>query len=115
MNSSSFYETEFKTDVTLDGLRHAMAIFAHERGWERFHTPRNLLLALTGEVGELCEIFQWRGECDHLCALSWSERDRDHLGEELSDVLLYLLRLADRSGVDLGSAALRKMELNRKK
>lgn len=109
------HETIFKEDVSLNSLRHEMAVFANERGWEKFHTPRNLLLALTGEVGELCEIFQWRGECGHLCALSWSEKDRVHLGEELSDVLLYLLRLADRSGVDLALAAKRKLELNRKK
>jgi len=44
-------------------LRRAQAAFAVERDWEQFHTPRNLLLAMVGEVGELSEIFQWRGEC----------------------------------------------------
>ncbi len=107
--------TLFASDVKLDDLRQAMAVFCNERGWERFHTPRNLLLAMTGEVGELAEIFQWRGECAPFCAQSWSERDREHLGEELSDVLLYLVRLSDRCGIDLATAALRKMALNRKK
>lgn len=107
--------TPFSSDIKLDDLRQAMAVFCNERGWERFHTPRNLLLAMTGEVGELAEIFQWRGECAPFCAQTWSERDREHLGEELSDVLLYLVRLSDRCGIDLATAALRKMALNRKK
>lgn len=67
-----------------------------------------------GEVGELAELFQWKEECPPGLP-GWSEREKEHLGEELSDVLLYLLRLADRCGVDLPSAAIRKMSLNAKK
>jgi dCTP diphosphatase len=100
--------------ITLDELRAAMATFAEERDWGQFHQPRNLVLALVGEVGEVSECFQWRGEC--LPGLpGWSARDREHLGEELSDVLLYLVRLADRCGIDLAAAAERKMALNRAK
>ncbi|PPD80684.1 hypothetical protein GOBAR_DD22385 [Gossypium barbadense] len=73
--------------VSLDFLKHKMAKFAKERDWDHFHTPRNLLLAL-------------------------KEEERIHLGEELSDVLLYLVRLADMCGIDLGKAALRKLQLN---
>ncbi|EYU39165.1 hypothetical protein MIMGU_mgv1a0160942mg, partial [Erythranthe guttata] len=64
-----------------------------------------------GEVGELSEIFQWRGEVPKGLP-DWKEEDKTHLGEELSDVLLYLIRLSDICGVDLGKAALRKIELN---
>lgn len=64
-----------------------------------------------GEVGELSEIFQWRGEVERGLP-GWKEEDKVHLGEELSDVLLYLVRLSDACGVDLGKAALRKLELN---
>lgn len=64
-----------------------------------------------GEVGELSEIFQWRGEVERGLP-DWKEEDKVHLGEELSDVLLYLVRLSDACGVDLGKAALRKLELN---
>ncbi|KAK7268228.1 hypothetical protein RIF29_20923 [Crotalaria pallida] len=64
-----------------------------------------------GEVGELSEIFQWKGEVPKGLP-DWTEEEKVHLGEELSDVLLYLVRLSDICGVDLGKAALRKVELN---
>ncbi|KAJ8479198.1 hypothetical protein OPV22_022925 [Ensete ventricosum] len=98
-------------EVTLESLRKKMADFARERDWEPFHSPRNLLLALVGEVGELSEIFQWKGEVPKGLP-DWGEEEKQHLGEELSDVLLYLVRLSDMCGVDLGKAALRKLELN---
>ncbi|KAL2336727.1 hypothetical protein Fmac_011173 [Flemingia macrophylla] len=97
--------------VTLDMLKQLMAEFAKERDWDRFHSPRNLLLALVGEVGELSEIFQWKGEVPKGLP-NWKEEEKVHLGEELSDVLLYLVRLSDICGVDLGKAALRKVQLN---
>ncbi|KAE8723817.1 dCTP pyrophosphatase 1 [Hibiscus syriacus] len=97
--------------VSLEELKKRMAEFAKERDWDQFHSPRNLLLALVGEVGELSEIFQWRGEVERGLP-DWKDEEKQHLGEELSDVLLYLVRLSDICGVDLGKAALRKMELN---
>ncbi|OAY32890.1 dCTP pyrophosphatase 1 [Manihot esculenta] len=97
--------------VSLDLLKKKMAEFAQERDWDRFHSPRNLLLALVGEVGELSEIFQWKGEVPKGLP-DWKEEEKIHLGEELSDVLLYLVRLSDICGIDLGKAALRKVELN---
>ncbi|KAE8708101.1 F-box protein SKIP23-like [Hibiscus syriacus] len=82
--------------VSLDLLKQKMADFAKERDWDQFHSPRNLLLALvrSREIGRL------------------EKEEKVHLGEELSDVLLYLVRLSDICGVDLGKAALRKVELN---
>ncbi|MED6162185.1 hypothetical protein PIB30_067972 [Stylosanthes scabra] len=97
--------------VSLDMLKKLMAEFAKERDWDQYHTPRNLLLALVGEVGELSEIFQWKGEVKRGLP-DWKEEEKTHLGEELSDVLLYLVRLSDICGIDLGKAALRKVELN---
>ncbi|KAG0457059.1 hypothetical protein HPP92_022216 [Vanilla planifolia] len=76
--------------------------------------PRNLLLALVGEVGKLSEIFQWMGEVPKGLP-DWNEEEKEHLGEELSGVLLHLVRLSDICGVDLGKAALRKLELNARK
>lgn len=64
-----------------------------------------------GEVGELSEIFQWKGEVPKGLP-DWREEEKVHLGEELSDVLLYLVRLSDICGIDLGKAALRKVDLN---
>ncbi|PKA66128.1 hypothetical protein AXF42_Ash018418 [Apostasia shenzhenica] len=97
--------------VDLEDLRKKMAEFARERDWDQFHSPRNLLLALVGEIGELSEIFQWKGEVPKGLP-DWDEEEKVHLGEELSDVLLYLVRLSDICGVDLGKAAIRKLELN---
>lgn len=67
-----------------------------------------------GEVGELSEIFQWKGEVAKGLP-NWSSDDKEHLEEELSDVLLYLVRLADVCGLDLGQAALTKIVKNAQK
>ncbi|KAI8015830.1 dCTP pyrophosphatase 1 [Camellia lanceoleosa] len=103
--------SEGDESVSLEFLKKKMADFAKERNWEQFHSPRNLLLALVGEVGELSEIFQWKGEVPKGLP-DWTEEEKVHLGEEMSDVLLYLVRLSHTCGIDLGKAALRKVELN---
>ena len=64
-----------------------------------------------GEVGELSEIFMWKGEVAPGLP-NWKESEKEHLGEELSDVLLYLVRLSDICGIDLGDAALKKIVKN---
>lgn len=71
----------------------------------------NLIFIKVGEVGELSEIFQWKGEVARGLP-NWSADDKEHLEEELSDVLLYLVRLADVCGLDLGRAALSKILKN---
>jgi dCTP diphosphatase len=103
----------FDPSVTLESLRLDQSGFAKARDWDQFHSPRNVLLAMVGEVGELSELFQWRGDAG--CAVGlpdWTPHDKTHLGEEMADVLLYLVRLADKCGVDLPSAAKRKLEKN---
>jgi dCTP diphosphatase len=97
--------------VSLESVRMRAEQFAIDRNWMQFHTPRNILLAMVAEVGELSEIFQWRGECPRLLP-GWKAQDKVHLGEELSDVLIYLVRLADRSGIDLCGAVTRKFAMN---
>ena len=101
-------------EITLESLKGSIRGFAEERGWHKFQTPRNLLLALVGEVGEVSEIFQWKGEVDNDLT-GFSQEERTHLGEELSDVLFYLLRLADVCKIDLGVAAGRKLLRNQEK
>ncbi|XP_059317684.1 uncharacterized protein LOC132068190 [Lycium ferocissimum] len=102
---------ERSMDISLKDLSKQLEDFAKVRNWEKYHSPRNLLLAMVGEVGELSEIFQWKGEVDKGLP-NWEESDKEHLGEELSDVLLYLIRLADICGIDLGDAAAKKMVKN---
>ena len=78
-----------------------MRKFAEDRDWGQFHDPKSVLLALVGEVGELAELFQWLPAADAR-ALAASEPLRTRAGEELADVLLYLVLLADVLGIDLG-------------
>lgn len=105
---------KFSSDLSLETIRQIQADFAKERNWEQYHTPRNILLAMVAEVGEVSECFQWKGEVKEALP-DWTPEEKTHLGEELSDVLVYLVRLADRCEVDLPAAVLRKIELNRQK
>lgn len=92
----------------LTDLRDRMRQFTDDRDWAQFHDPKSLILALVGEVGELAELFQWL-PADGAATLAQEEPLHTRAGEELADVLLYLVRLADVCGVDLGAAAERKM------
>ncbi|KAI5648235.1 hypothetical protein M9H77_34240 [Catharanthus roseus] len=112
--SVEFSKRAKKNDVSLEELRDRLAEFNKVRGWDQYHSPRNLLLALVGEVGELSEIFQWKGEVEKGLP-NWSCDDKEHLEEEISDVLLYLVQLADVCGLDLGQAALSKILKNAQK
>jgi dCTP diphosphatase len=94
---------------SLQTLRDALRAFASEREWERFHTPKNLAMALSGEAGEVIEHFQWLS-AEESAALPAPVRDEVAL--ELADVLLYLVRLADVLEVDLAEAAQRKLAIN---
>ncbi len=86
--------------------------FAKERDWERFHTPKNLAMALAGEVGELVAELQWleREELGEVLAPGTELHGR--LTGEVADVFIYLLRLADTSGIDLIAAARDKLHVN---
>ena len=86
--------------------------FAEERDWDQFHSVKNLLLALVGEVGELTEIFQWL-EPSSIENLDLETKIRAE--EEVADVLLYLIRIADKLDIDLNMAARRKLALNAEK
>jgi dCTP diphosphatase len=81
-------------------LRDALRAFAAERDWDQFHSPRNLAAALSVEAAELLEPFQWLTD----------EQSRNL--QELADVLLYLIRLADKLDVDLARAAVDKIARN---
>lgn len=104
----------FSAEPSLEQIRRLQAEFTAERDWSQFHQPRNLLLALVGEVGELAELFQWRGEVAEGLP-GWSDSDREKVSQELSDVCIYLVELAEKCRVDLPQAVLQKMELNRQK
>ncbi|XP_008396256.1 glutamyl-tRNA(Gln) amidotransferase subunit B, mitochondrial [Poecilia reticulata] len=104
----------FSPEPSMEDIRRMQADFTDERDWNKFHQPRNLLLAMVGEVGEVAELFQWRGEVAEGLP-DWTETEREQLAHELSDVLIYLVELAEKCRVDLPQAVLRKMALNRLK
>lgn len=85
-----------------------MRTFTEDRDWRRFHDPKSVLLALVGEVGELAELFQWLPAAS-AGDLARREPLRTRSAEELADVLLYLVLLADVLGVDLAEAAHAKL------
>jgi dCTP diphosphatase len=91
-----------------------MRAFTEERDWAQFHDPKSLILALVGEVGELAELFQWLPADDAVARVS-ADPLRRRVGEEMGDVLVYLIRLADVLGIDLGEAAAKKLQNSAKK
>lgn len=90
----------------------AVREFRDERDWAQFHDPKSLILALVGEVGELSELFQWVPAGDAAVTFSAGERQR-RAAEEISDVFIYLLGLADVLGIDLLQAAQAKLAASR--
>ncbi len=93
----------------LTHLREQLAAFADARDWDQFHNPKNLAMALTGEVGELVAHFQWLTPDE---AANLPPATRDAVALECADVLLFLLRLTDKLGIDLAAAAEKKLKLN---
>jgi NTP pyrophosphatase (non-canonical NTP hydrolase) len=97
--------------MSLPALTHALLKFRDERNWSQFHTLRNLIVSLNLEATELLELTQWKTDED-MSALTGNERSREALRDECADVLLYLLLIADKAGIDLEEAARNKLEKN---
>lgn len=96
----------------LEDLKTRMRDFAARRDWEQFHAPKNLVMALAGEAGELIEHFQWISEAqsDNLDA-----RTLEKVASEIADIQIYLVRLSDRLGVSIADAVERKVLENERK
>jgi NTP pyrophosphatase (non-canonical NTP hydrolase) len=93
-------------------LKLRLRAFIAERDWEQFHSPKNLAMALSVEVAELVEIFQWLTEAES-AVLDNGRKTRAEA--ELADILVYLVRIADSLDVDLLQAVARKLEENARK
>jgi dCTP diphosphatase len=102
--------------ATLDigAIQRALRDFARERDWDQFHTPKNLVMAMAGEVGELTEIFQWLTAAESRRVMD-DPRRAEAVRDEVADVLNYLLRLADLLDLDLEAASLAKIGKNAEK
>lgn len=100
--------------VDVSGLEAVLQRFADERSWSAYHSPKNLAMALTGEVGELVEIFQWLTE-EQSKLVAQDPSTARHVRDELADVLLFLVRLSAVLGVDLNEAVTTKLAANARK
>jgi NTP pyrophosphatase (non-canonical NTP hydrolase) len=97
---------------SLAELTNAVCKFAEQRDWDQFHSPKNLSMALIVEAAELVEHFQWlsRQESDKL-----NKEQHEAVSMEMADVLIYLVRMAERLDIDLLEAAQKKLKINGKK
>jgi NTP pyrophosphatase (non-canonical NTP hydrolase) len=91
----------------MEKLRKEVKDFIRERDWEQYHAPKNLAMALSAEVAEIVEIFQWKKADQPLSA-----DEKENLRQEIGDVLIYLIELADKFDFDLIEAGLDKLKLN---
>ena len=94
-------------------IQDKLAKFAEERDWDQFHSPKNLVMALTSEVGELNELFQWLTE--EQSSMKDDIGNIEEIRKEIADIFIYLLRLADKLDIDIDEAVREKIEINAKK
>jgi NTP pyrophosphatase (non-canonical NTP hydrolase) len=95
----------------IEELQDLIRAFADKRNWEKFHTPKNLSMAVAGEAGELVAEFQWLTEAEAKLGTLTPEKLVD-IEMEIADVAIYLLRLADVLEIDVPAAVRKKMEIN---
>ncbi len=100
--------------MELNEITRILIDFRDRRDWKRYHTPKNLAISIAVEVGELLELFQWRSD-DEIRKLLEDDDIRRRVGEEISDVLIYLLTLAHECGVDVEKAVMEKIKKNEEK
>ena len=96
----------------LNELKQRIRDFAEAREWDQFHSPKNLSMALSAEVAEIVEHFQWLTQEQ---SSNLPQKKLDEVETELADTLIYLIRLADKLDIDLLQAAKNKIEVNEKK
>ena len=99
--------------MNIKEIQDKLAKFAEERDWDQFHSPKNLVMALTSEVGELNELFQWLTE--EQSSMKDDIVKVEEIRKEIADIFIYLLRLADKLDIDIEKAVREKIEINSKK
>jgi NTP pyrophosphatase (non-canonical NTP hydrolase) len=99
--------------MDIKSIQQQLADFADDRDWDQFHNPKNLAMALSVEASELVEIFQWLTAKQSEAIMQSDEAT--HVEEEMADILIYLLRIADKLNIDLDSAVSAKIIKNSKK
>ncbi|MBT3717749.1 MAG: nucleotide pyrophosphohydrolase [Gammaproteobacteria bacterium] len=94
-------------------VQQQLSQFADQRDWDQFHNPKNLAMALSVEASELVEIFQWL--TPEQSAAIMDSGESEHVKEEMADIMIYLLRLADKLDIDLNQAVTNKIIKNAEK
>ena len=100
---------------TIKELTKKIVKFRDEREWAKYHTPKNLVLSLLIELGELAEHFQWQEDNEIFQLLGGNNKVKEQIKEEIADVAIYLFLLANELGIDLERAILEKIKKNEKK
>ena len=98
--------------MDLEKIKKIIREFASERNWDKYHTPKNLSMALSVEASELVEIFQWLTQEE---SKNIDPKDIQSVKDEVADILIYLIRIADKLDIDLEEAILEKIKKNSEK
>jgi len=96
----------------MESLKKELSAFAKERDWDKYHSPKNLAMALSVEASELAEIFMWLSEEE---SKNLTKSKLANLKEEIGDVMIYLINIANKFGLDPLDCAKQKLELNKTK
>jgi dCTP diphosphatase len=97
--------------IEITSLKQLLDKYATDRGWEKFHSPKNLVMALSGEVGELADIFQWLTEAESHAVMQTSGT-QINVNDEVADVMIYLVRLISVLDLDINQAIVEKLKKN---
>lgn len=100
--------------LDIDQLKSTLSSFAKIREWEKFHSPKNLSMAIAGEAGELLEIFQWITEQQSI-DIKDNTLIREEISYELADIILYIIQMASQLNINLSEAIFNKIKINNKK
>lgn len=101
-------------NTSISFLKEQVAEFVHDRDWEQFHNPKDLAVSISIEAAELLERFQWKSE-EEINELIRDDEGFREIKEEVADIFIYLLSLANKLDLDLSQAVMEKLEKNRKK
>lgn len=97
--------------MDIERIKDSLRKFSEDRNWDQFHSPKNLSMALAGEAGELLDVFQWLKE-DESTIEQILPKSLEQAKEEIADIFLYLIRLADKLNIDLEQVAIDKIAKN---
>ncbi|RKX37325.1 MAG: nucleotide pyrophosphohydrolase [Thermotogae bacterium] len=112
MQEKNYFSTAGDSKTTIEELKETVKKFCEERDWDQFHNAKDLAIALSIEVSELLEIFRWKS-LDEIEQLFLDDKKRGKIEDEMADIFYFLLRIAQKYGVDLSRSLEKKMDKNK--